>query len=294
MGEIGGSRDLKAGRTGLENLKAAFRGPLPPIPFSSPHGIAIRDGRFVAVADGTGGAVHVLDLHERSHRQISGFHDTRLVSPMGVAWNHDRLLITDAGLGEVFELTAAGELLYRHRSPELVRPVGIVYSLDHDRFYVADAGGHRLCSGEPGPGDVQCTGVRGAESGAFNFPTHLALADDYLWVADTGNFRIQKLDVDSHFVSAFGRKGDAAGDMSLPKGVALDRDGHVYVVDAHFENVQVFDQAGRLLMAFGEPGSGPGQFSLPAGIAIDSLDRIWVADSGNRRVQVFQYLRNAS
>lgn len=80
----------------------------------------------------------------------------------------------------------------------------------------------------------------------------------------------------------------------MPKGVAVDRDGHVYVADAHFENVQVFDDSGRLLMAFGREGRGAGRFSLPAGLAFDDQDRLWVADSGNRRLQVFAYLRSPS
>jgi DNA-binding beta-propeller fold protein YncE len=99
------------------------------------------------------------------------------------------------------------------------------------------------------------------------------------------------VDATGDFVNLFGRKGDAAGDFALPRDVAFDSDGHVYVLDNQFENVQVFDRDGRLLMAFGEEGAGPGRFSLPSGITIDQRDRIWIADTYNRRVQVFEYLR---
>ena len=74
------------------------------------------------------------------------------------------------------------------------------------------------------------------------------------------------------------------------KGLALDGDGHLYVIDAHFECVQIFDDAGRLLLSFGREGHGPGEFWLPTGIHIDRNNRIWIADSYNRRVQVFEYL----
>ena len=78
--------------------------------------------------------------------------------------------------------------------------------------------------------------------------------------------------------------------MGLPKGVAVGRRGHIYVVDARFENVQVFDAQGRILMSFGREGWGDGEFWLPAGMCIDRQDRIWVADTYNCRVQVFEVL----
>ena len=72
--------------------------------------------------------------------------------------------------------------------------------------------------------------------------------------------------------------------------MAIDSQGHLYVVDARFENVQIFDPQGRILMAFGQEGPGDGEFWLPAGVCIDSQDRIWVADTYNCRVQVFEFL----
>ncbi|MCH7632502.1 MAG: 6-bladed beta-propeller, partial [Planctomycetes bacterium] len=114
---------------------------------------------------------------------------------------------------------------------------------------------------------------------------------DKLLVSDSGNFRVQLLDLEGRPIRTIGQKGDGAGDFSLPKGVAFDSEGHIYVVDAQFENVQVFDSAGQLLMAFGREGTDLGAFWLPSGLTIDDEDRIWVADAGNRRVQLFTYLR---
>ena len=72
--------------------------------------------------------------------------------------------------------------------------------------------------------------------------------------------------------------------------MAVDPDGHVYVVDAQFEAVQLFTPEGQLLLSVGREGRGPGEFWLPAGIHIDAKGRVWIADSYNQRVQVFQYL----
>jgi sugar lactone lactonase YvrE len=104
------------------------------------------------------------------------------------------------------------------------------------------------------------------------------------------NFRVQRFSGDGDFLGMFGRKGDAAGDFALPKGVAVDGNGAIWVVDAQFENVQGFLPDGRLLLSFGGEGQEPGRFWLPAGLAIDDRRRVWVADSYNRRVQVFELL----
>ena len=74
--------------------------------------------------------------------------------------------------------------------------------------------------------------------------------------------------------------------------VAVDSDGHVYVVEGLHDTVQIFGDDGRFLLAFGESGAGDGQFWLPAGIAIHD-DFIYVADAANRRVQVFKYLKES-
>ena len=101
---------------------------------------------------------------------------------------------------------------------------------------------------------------------------------------------MQRLGVDGTVLGTFGRKGDAAGDFALPKGVAFDPQGNIWVVDAQFENVQAFTSGGQLLLAIGGEGRGIGEFSLPAGICIDAKGRIWIADTYNRRVQVFELL----
>ena len=71
--------------------------------------------------------------------------------------------------------------------------------------------------------------------------------------------------------------------------IAVDGEGHVYVVDAAFETVQILDAKGRLLLFFGQSGEAPGSFAMPGGIFIDARDRVFVADTYNGRVQIFQY-----
>jgi sugar lactone lactonase YvrE len=182
----------------------------------------------------------------------------------------------------------------------LKRPASVAWNRTGDRLCVVDAAAHAVLTFDAGGALRGQFGGRGAGPAQFNFPAGLAFmhssrttssSDFRVAVADSMNFRVQLLDDGDSNARAFGKKGDAAGDFSLPRDVAIDSEGHIFVLDSQFENVQIFDADGRLLMAFGEGGRGPGQFNLPSGITIDEQDRIWVADTYNRRVQAFQYLR---
>ena len=105
------------------------------------------------------------------------------------------------------------------------------------------------------------------------------------------NFRVQVFDPSGIFIAAFGRHGDGSGDFSMPKGVASDSEGAIYVVDTLFDNVQLFDEKGEFLLTLGGRGSGQGEFWLPSGIFIDGGDKLYVCDTYNQRVQVFEILK---
>ena len=77
----------------------------------------------------------------------------------------------------------------------------------------------------------------------------------------------------------------------MPKGVASDSEGVIYVVDTLFDNVQLFDEKGEFLLTLGNRGTGQGEFWLPSGIFIDGGDRLYVCDTYNRRIQIFEILK---
>jgi len=292
VGAISNSTDLKSGRSRAEAWGAAIRGPRPPIRFSGPHAVAYHPADLLAVADSSGGAVHIIDLRERTHVVSYGSEQQRFAAPVGVAWANDQLFVSDAQLHQIIQLDRTGRVVRRFGETELIRPVGIAYVPQRREFYVVDGGAHLIAVFDSSGRSVRTIGGRGTQPGEFNFPTHIAFdGTARLAVADTGNFRVQVLDLEGNCRRVLGRKGDAAGDFALPKGVAFDGDGHLYVWDSQFENVQIFDRTGRLLLAFGREGRNPGEFWLPSGIAIDHQNRIWIADGGNRRIQVFVYLR---
>ena len=137
-------------------------------------------------------------------------------------------------------------------------------------------------------------GSQGAAPGQFNFPRNLAVAPDgRLYVADTGNHRIQVFDPQGNFVRQWGGPGEAPGHFNEPWGIAVDKEGNVYVADTWNHRIQVFDSEGKFLRQWGTEGMTGGElgqtsvFWGPRAIAIDAEGNLYVTDTGNKRVQKF-------
>ncbi|MEK7382142.1 MAG: NHL repeat-containing protein, partial [Elusimicrobiota bacterium] len=108
-----------------------------------------------------------------------------------------------------------------------------------------------------------------------------------VYVADTGNHRVQIFDRDGNFLYAFGEKGAEPGKLRDPESVSVGVDGRIYVADTGNDRIQVFTQEGILLFQFGQSGKETGKFKGPARVSVDPSDNIYVLDRGNERVQKF-------
>ena len=85
----------------------------------------------------------------------------------------------------------------------------------------------------------------------------------------------------------FAGPGNGAGQLSEPRGLAVDAQGNIYVADTGNQRIQVFDAQGQPKLSFGTLGNGEGQFNEPRGVAVDAQGNIYVADTWNARVQKF-------
>ena len=109
-----------------------------------------------------------------------------------------------------------------------------------------------------------------------------------VYVADTGNNRIQKFTSAGAFLTAWGSAGTTNGQFSIPSGIAVDASGNVYVADTGNNRIQKFTSAGVFVAKWGTGGTGDGQFDMPMGIAVDATG-LYVNDMGNHRVQKFSF-----
>lgn len=84
----------------------------------------------------------------------------------------------------------------------------------------------------------------------------------------------------------FGETGVDDGEFSSPTGIALDKDGNIYVADTDNHSIQKFDKDGKFLARWGgDPSDDEGAFYYPRGLTTDQDGNVYVADSGNNRVQ---------
>jgi len=195
------------------------------------------------------------------------------------------------------------------------------------RVYVADTGNHRIQIFEydAAGGTVDYLsefGQYGDGDGQFNRPEDVFVGPfGSVYVADTGNHRIQIFDADGAYQGEFGQYYDVPGTFNSPSSIAVsalqlseseDPFFYIYVADTGNHRIQVFKivlGADGELGEWGAYGDLEGQFHLPEGIDIDPIEpqfsnrqppmfqndttpeaweaHVYVADMGNHRVQYF-------
>jgi DNA-binding beta-propeller fold protein YncE len=160
---------------------------------------------------------------------------------------------------------------------------------DDDRLFVSDGKMHRVLIFNPKHE------VEGQITEGLVDPVGVAIDTEnrFLYVVDTQQDQVLVYDADTlKLLRRMGTGGKnhyltTTGDFGAPQGVALDKDGNVYVTDTLNNRVEIFDADGNFISWFGKHGDGPGYFSRPKGIAIDSDGHVWVADEMEDRLQVF-------
>jgi class 3 adenylate cyclase len=167
--------------------------------------------------------------------------------------------------------------------------------------YVADTGNNRIRVIKPdgsidtiaGNGTRGFTGDGGpAREASFFAPLGLAFSPDgSLFIADTNNNRVRRIDHGGNVVTVAGT-GDAglSGDggpatraaLDLPSGLAFDRAGNLYIADTGNDRVRKVTPDGTITTAAG--GGDADRLARPAAVAVDADGVLFIADTGNHRL----------
>ncbi|MCA9957554.1 MAG: hypothetical protein KC443_00885, partial [Anaerolineales bacterium] len=144
-------------------------------------------------------------------------------------------------------------------------------------------------------------GFPGSAPGELSSPRNLAVAEDgRIYVADSGNHRIQVFAADGSYITSWGEFGTEPGQFNEPWGIAVDEQ-FVYVTDTWNHRLQKFTLNGELVGTFGQSGSvdgsdsGLGMFFGPRDVVLLPDNQLLVTDTGNHRMQILtrdgQFLR---
>jgi sugar lactone lactonase YvrE len=136
----------------------------------------------------------------------------------------------------------------------------------------------------------------------FNDPSRLAAdADGNLYVTDSGNSVIRRVAPDgtTTTIAGNGTCGSADGRGAAarfcnPRGIALDRQGNLWVADTGNHMLRRIDTAGNVTTVAGTPGvcgsrdgsGGQAQFCDPQDVGVDNWNNVYVVDTGNSTIRM--------
>lgn len=236
-----------------------------------PYGVAMTKGSlYVADSQST---VWKFDLANKKVMRLQGDQGQgKLVQPIGVTVDPEgNKYVADPVRGSVVKYDKNDFYVKAYTSSEPWKPVAAEVFEGH--LYVVDSthqkGGIKVFALDSGE-LLSTIGQSGPENQRLKIATNLAIdSKGFLYVMDTGAFRIAKYDRDGHYRGYIGGPGDGPGFFGRPRGLSVDRDGRIYAADAAFDFVQVFAASGQMLSILGGPGTIPGTLTLPAGVWID-------------------------
>ena len=269
-----------------------------PYGLGKPYGVVAHKGN-VFITDTQQRAIVLFDLNNRKVKLFGNEGPGSLLKPLGIDISkEEEIFVADITAKRVVVFDLQGNYLRSIGDANVFsRPVGVATDPTSDNVYVVDTGGldsdshHVLVFNRKTGKYIKTIGKRGQGADEFNIPLQASVTSDgTLYVVDSGNFRIQRINKDGEFLGSFGEIGRRSGQFSRPKGIATDMEGNVYVVDTAFGNVQVFNPTGELLLFMGDRATsgGPGRYSLPAGVDVDENGKIYIVDQFFRKVDIIR------
>jgi len=111
----------------------------------------------------------------------------------------------------------------------------------------------------------------------FHFPTNVALSPEgEVYVSDGyGNACVHKFSAEGRLLFSWGAPGSGPGQFHVPHGIAVDRQGSVFVADRENSRIQVFSPTGEFLSEWTD-------IARPCQVAFDPQGRLFVAELGYR------------
>ncbi len=226
--------------------------------------------------------------------------------PMGVAVGKGgRIYVADTGNNRICVFDSRGRFLfefgtfgvakpipggnYSYEPGRLNYPVGIdtddegnvyVASFRNDSIEVFDADGKPLRR-FPDPRKVVGKGSSG-QDGAGIAVTDVAVHGDRVYALD--QYQVFVFSTTGELIAQWGKPGLEPGDLDHPNGIAVGKDGTVYVSDSNHARVTAFTPEGEHLWTVGTPPKGINDrseraFQLPRGLTVLADGDVLICDA---------------
>ena len=169
------------------------------------------------------------------------------------------------------------------------------------------AAGTNIISTIAGSGIYGFSGDGGPATAAlFNSPQWVYVdGAGAIYIADTGNSRIRKIDAGSNIIStiAGGGAGTGIGDglsatsarLASPQSVFVDSSGAIYIADTNNNRIRKIDAGSNIISTIAGGGAGTdigdglsatsARLASPQAVFVDSSGAIYIADTGNSRIR---------
>jgi DNA-binding beta-propeller fold protein YncE len=186
------------------------------------------------------GLVHKTTIRSNEMKRFS------FARPVDIAVDNEKnIYITSFESGKLIKIDDNGRGVFI-RTPALS---GKLYGVDvlDDMVAVTDFKNDAVVIYNRKGDVVRSFGSPGSGEGNFHGPHGLCFGEGgYLYVVDSGNSRVQKLNTEGKFILQFGRKGGYEGELSSPTDAAL-LGRTVYVTDTDNHRLSMFDTSGNFL-----------------------------------------------
>ena len=236
---------------------------------NGPMGISINSGNDLLVADTDNNKVQKFAYDVGSSNLIWAYSLTPAPTPGVFSGPKDvanentgKFYVADTGKGRIVKFEPDGTYIWSQVLPTTAAgtptpppgstpaPYGITVASDN-KIYVADAGFHRILRYNANDNGFETSwGEYGSADSSvipqLDTPQGMALGPEtigYIYVADTGNNRIQRFNQSGGEQIKWGAYGTQDGNFDQPRNVVVDSGSRVYVSEVGNKRVQVFGDA---------------------------------------------------
>ena len=250
-------------------------GPATAAQLDSPQGLALD----------TVGNLYIADTHNHRIRRLAA--STQTITTIagtgtpGFSGDNNSATTAQLNLPTALALDTTGDLYVTDNANHRIRRIDATTQT----ITTVAGNGTQGFSGDNGP----------AASATIDSPAGLALdASNNLYLADTHNQRIRRIDASTHIITTIAGDGTLST-LALPKGLSTDANGNLYLADSANHRIRRIDAttgqittiAGTGTQTFSGDGGPATAASLdsPRATALSPANLVTIADTGNQRIR---------